>query len=102
MRGLLLSALLLLAALSRAQAQPACDERHRVVDQLERAYGESLIATGITGAGSLVEVYAARAGETWSILITRPGRLTCLVSAGEGWRASPLPLREERLEEEAL
>jgi hypothetical protein len=33
-----------------------------------------------------VEVLSTGDGETWSIIITSPKGMSCLVAAGEGWR----------------
>ena len=36
--------------------------------------------------GKLVEVLTNASGETWSIIITSPQGVSCLVATGEGWR----------------
>ena len=38
----------------------------------------------MTHYGGLIEVLANR--KTWSIIITSPQGMSCLVAAGEGWR----------------
>lgn len=69
-----------------AFAQPMCDTRERVLEQLANKYGEQVIASGVNNAGALLEILATPDGSTWTIIVTAPGGLTCLVSAGEGWR----------------
>lgn len=62
-------------------------------------YGEALSGSGVAnGGGGLIQVYANTESGTWTIAITVPGGLTCILSAGEGWStetvAAPKPGRE--------
>lgn len=41
---------------------------------------------GVTGGGGLLIVFESKAGETWSIAVRLPNGLTCLLTAGDGWR----------------
>ena len=77
-------ALLVAAA---AWAQPACAPRDQILGWLASAYREAPVAAGVTAGGELVEVLARPDGRTWTIIITTPKGLSCLVAAGEGWRA---------------
>lgn len=52
---------------------------------LANKYQEPPIAVGVTNAGGLVEVLTSKYGRTWTILVTSPHGMTCLVAAGEGW-----------------
>lgn len=87
----LLAAAMGIAALvsspSTTFAQPQCDRRDNVLAVLEDKYGESPVALGVTSNGGLVEVLATGDGATWSIIVTNPQGMSCLVAAGEGWRA---------------
>lgn len=69
-----------------AVAQPMCNTRERVLEQLADRYGEQVIASGVNDAGALLEILATPDGATWTVIVTAPGGPTCLVSAGEGWR----------------
>ena len=73
------------AAVAAQQAQ--CDKRAKVLDLLSQKYKESPVAIGVTTNGGLVEVLSAEEGGTWSIIITAPSGVSCLVAAGEGWQA---------------
>ncbi|MDJ0608810.1 MAG: hypothetical protein QNJ67_07515 [Kiloniellales bacterium] len=53
---------------------------------LARNHGETPAQIGVSNNGALVEVLTRPDGATWSILVTTPGGLSCLVAAGEGWR----------------
>ncbi|MFQ5776195.1 MAG: hypothetical protein ACE5GS_16880 [Kiloniellaceae bacterium] len=41
---------------------------------------------GVTAEGSLVEVLADATGGTWTIIVTSPEGVSCLILSGEGWR----------------
>lgn len=35
-------------------------------------------------------------GETWTVIVTTPDKIACLVASGEGWRQiKPPPSRDE-------
>ncbi|WP_299618662.1 hypothetical protein [Pelagibius sp.] len=84
---LALSAGLALVSTSGAAAQPQCDQRDSVLKILQQKYKESPVALGVTHNGGLVEVLSTGNGTTWSIIVTTPQGMSCLVAAGEGWRA---------------
>ena len=80
-----------LCALSPTQALPQqCDDRDAVLELLAEKYREAPVAFGVTNSGGLVELLTSAPdseGDTWTIVITTPMGLSCLVAAGEGWRA---------------
>ena len=57
-----------------------------MVEHLAKKFHEAQVAIGVTGKGALVEVLTTKDGNTWSILMTNPNGLSCLVASGEGWR----------------
>ena len=69
-----------------AMAAPQCDERDAVLKHLARKYQETPIAAGVTNTGGLVEVLVDAKGDTWTIIVSTPQGMSCLVAAGEGWR----------------
>ena len=71
---------------SGAMAQPQCNERENVLELLAKKYQEKPIAAGVTNTGGLVEVLTDTKGGTWTIIVTTPQGVSCLVAAGEGWR----------------
>jgi len=86
-----LASILVLAGMSpSAQAQmmvhggPVCGERTALIDQLKAKHAERPKAMGLTANGSVLEVLTAETG-TWSILVTTPQRVTCLIWVGEHW-----------------
>ena len=83
-RVALASAIILVS--QNAWAQQQCSQRHHVVEHLAKKYQEAQVAVGVTGKGALVEVLTTKDGGTWSILLTNPNGVSCLVASGEGWR----------------
>jgi len=74
------------AAAQTASGRPQCNDRKQVLDLLAQKYKEAPIASGITNNGGLVEVLTDAKGGTWTIIVTTPQGVSCLVAAGEGWR----------------
>lgn len=79
----------LLAASAPAIAAPQCHDRETVLAIMAKKYAEVPVAVGVSNSGGLVEVLAAGDGGTWSIIVTSPKGMSCLVAAGEGWRWMP-------------
>ena len=67
-----------------ANAQTVCGERASLLKQLEGNYKEALVSMGLASNGSIVELTKSDEG-TWTILLTSPKGLTCLIAAGEHW-----------------
>ena len=74
------------ATAQTATAQPQCNDRKQVLDLLAQKYKEAPVASGVTNNGGLVEVLTDTKGGTWTIIVTTPQGVSCLVAAGEGWR----------------
>ncbi len=72
---------------SAAMAQSQCNKRDNVISLLANKYKEAPVAVGVTNTGGLVEVLSTGDGNTWTIIVTTPQGMSCLVAAGEGWRA---------------
>ena len=71
---------------SAAEAQALCGQRDEMVAGLEKRYAETPVSMGLASNGAVVEVFASASG-TWTIIMTHPNGLSCLVVAGEGWEA---------------
>ncbi len=74
------------------QGAPAnCRARDSLLTQLEHKYGEVPVAIGVAG-GALVELLSTEDGTTWTIILTSPKGMSCLIASGEGWRPlAPVP-----------
>jgi hypothetical protein len=98
MRQTLLTLLLGLAGLALTSAPAAatstCAVRSTIVGQLADRYSETRRGIGMTGNNAVVEVFASDAG-TWTVTVTLPSGMTCLVASGSNWEdlAEKLPVR---------
>ena len=81
----LVSALLISFAFPVA-AQNLCGERVDIIDTLKKRYHEVPVSMGLSGNGGVVEIFASSKG-SWTILVTRPTGVACVVSAGEAWES---------------
>ncbi len=71
-----------------AMAQTVCGEREKFIDGLSSTYKEAPAAIGLASNGNVLEVLTSNGG-TWTILVTRPGGMSCVVASGEGWEDVP-------------
>ena len=85
-KSLLLGAVIAIYS-TTAFAQSQCNDRDSVIALLSSKYKEQPVALGVTNTGGLVEVLSTDQGDTWTIIVTTPQGLSCLVAAGEGWHA---------------
>lgn len=67
--------------------QTTCAERETVVAQLAERYGETRQSMGLGQNNAVVEVFASADTGTWTIVVTLPSGMTCLVASGESWEA---------------
>jgi len=79
----------LIACTPHAEAADGCAARGEVVAKLAQRFGETLRSVGLQRAEGIVEVYASEETGTWTILVTRPDGLSCLLAAGELWEEEP-------------
>ncbi len=87
-----------LPALPAAAQSARCAPRPQLLEMLEGRLGESRRAIGLTSSASVMELYASDASGRWSLVVTLPSGLSCLVGAGTGFEteiapASGLPTR---------
>lgn len=70
-----------------------CGNRTLVVERLTSKYGESRQSIGMAPQGRVVEVFASLETGTWTITVTMPNGMTCLVASGQSFE--PLDERVE-------
>jgi hypothetical protein len=81
-------------AVGTAQAQQVCGPRSIVVQKLKSELGEKPEAAGLTHSGGVIEILASRDG-TWTVIMTAPNGLFCLLAAGEAWELRGIDGKEE-------
>ena len=80
----------------QSQTQPQtqtqnCGQRPMVVEMLTGKYGETRRGMGMAANNTVMEIYASTETGTWTITITLPDGMTCLVGSGQGFE----PMAEE-------
>ncbi|MEE2944310.1 MAG: hypothetical protein VX444_03965 [Pseudomonadota bacterium] len=90
-------ALLLAAEMTQAQTQRHCAPRETVVERLADSYGETRQSVGLGRDNALMEVYASVESGTWTITVTTPTGMTCLIASGQSFEtfAEKLPLSDK-------
>ena len=73
-----------------ASAQPVCGTHSAVSDNLKKSYAEVPVSMGVTIGGGVIGVYASPK-VTWTLVITQPNGVSCLIAAGQDWEELPKP-----------
>ena len=78
-----------------AQTARNCAPREAVVKRLAEGYGETRQSIGLGANNAVVEVFASTETGSWTITVTQPGGLTCLVASGQSFEtvAENLPVK---------
>ena len=83
------------AQMARANAPPQCADRGQVVDILAQKYGETRRSIGLAANNTVMELYASTETGSWTLAVTLPDGVTCLMASGQGFQAvtEDLPAR---------
>jgi hypothetical protein len=84
-----LSLSLQLGASAPATAQSVCMTHAEVEKQLGTNFAESPIALGLASNGSVFEIFSKADGTSWTMVITQPNGVSCLLAEGEAWESVP-------------
>ena len=84
---------LLLHTAATVKAQPVCMPHDDFRVELHRNFSESPVAIAIASNGALIELYAKRDRSSWTLVMTRPAGISCVLVAGQEW--NDLQKREE-------
>ncbi len=88
----ILAVLAVLLAPSLAAAQSLCGDRGALLRHLERNFGERPVAMGVAAdGGAVLELVMTPSGSSWTVLMTLPSGLSCVVATGEHWQAVAPP-----------
>ena len=82
-----MAASLLFSSASQAQqvqGGSVCGERDKFLSHLGKNHKETPSAMGVTASGRVIEVLTSSDG-TWTIIMTHPNGMTCMVAAGQAW-----------------
>ncbi len=73
---------------TNAAPQTPCGPHGDVAKHLGSGFSENPVSMGLASNGTVIEVFASSSG-TFTILMTRPDGITCLMAAGENWEELP-------------
>ena len=93
-RPAIAAALLAATPAAEAETRQACAKRDQVVRKLEEKFGETLRSIGLHQSDGVVEIYSSEETGTWTILMTRPDGMTCLLASGQLWEQDAGPLQK--------
>lgn len=98
-RLLLLGLAGLSIAAPAAQAAQQCGKRDIVVGQLSDKYGETRRSMGLSANNTVMEMFASSSSGSWTITVTLPDGMTCLVASGQGFEtvAEELPAKGSKI-----
>lgn len=71
--------------LAPAQEAGRCGPREMGVETLKQQYREHKVAQGLTEEGLMIEVFASEDGSTFTVFLSLPNGISCVVSTGQGW-----------------
>jgi hypothetical protein len=78
-------------AFTPAMANTQCGNRENIISTLEKEYGETRRSAGLANNNGLLEVYASLESGSWTITLTMPNGMMCLVAAGQSYEEYPVP-----------
>ncbi len=83
------------AGTADAQQNRNCGPRELVVNRLAEGYGETRQSMGLGANNAVIEVFASEETGTWTITVTSPNGMTCLVASGQAFEelAEALPAK---------
>ena len=76
---------LVLSVLLVTTVEIGCGPRSDIIQSLLGMFGESLVSSGVSINGNIIETLVNKKTGTWSIILTRPMQPTCLVESGDGY-----------------
>jgi hypothetical protein len=68
--------------------QQVCGSHDAVLQALKGKYDEKPVSMGLANNGTIVQVLTSSDG-TWTIVMTAPNGVSCLLTAGDYWRNLP-------------
>jgi len=92
--GVCVAVITVAAASPASAARQVCSERTKFVEQLAVTYAENTVGLGLVNDGSVLEVLVSHNG-TWTILVTKPNGISCVVATGEAWEKLPAQMVRE-------
>jgi hypothetical protein len=89
----------LILAATAGHSAPHCGKRDVVLGQLTQTYGETRRSMGVAANNGVMEVFASATSGSWTITLTLPNGMMCLVASGQAYEAitEQLPAKGARI-----
>lgn len=88
--GLVAGVLTMAAAAARADEESVgCSHPKDIARLLSGDFSERPVAYGLQQDGTLMQIFASKTGETWTVVLTTPSGLSCIVAEGTRWENLP-------------
>lgn len=97
-----LTSMALITVAFLAACQPAysqgrvCAERGKMVYELEKNHGETRQSVGLQRNAGVIETFANLDTGNWSIIVSLPTGISCLVAAGEAFQIEPVKVKGQK------
>ena len=75
-------------------AEIRCLPRAALIDRLAGAYGEEVTGSGLQSTAQILEIWASPETGSWTIFVTRPSGISCIIATGEFWQDWAEPSEE--------
>jgi hypothetical protein len=86
-------ALATVAVAKPTAAAPLCEKRQTMLELLAKDYSEQPAAIGMVASGGVIELLTSASG-SWTLILTLPSGMSCLVATGDDWTAKPPQLAD--------
>lgn len=85
------------ASNARADApRELCGSHDAVMQTLNHKFAEKTVSMGLANNGTVVEVLSSPDG-SWTIVMTAPNGVTCMLAAGDHWQELPAQVAGQTL-----
>jgi hypothetical protein len=90
MKGLLAAATLVWSISPSSATTTVCAAHDAIVASLAENFQEQRESMGLTDGGMLIEIFVSDEGK-WTMILSTPTGLSCIIASGESWERMPKP-----------
>lgn len=72
------------SALAQSRTDGPCGGHVSVAEKLKQIFDEQPTSIGLASSGAVIEIFTSPVG-TWTIVLTNPQGVSCLMATGEHW-----------------
>ena len=91
MRIIVMMLIFAIFLISSADVFAQCRQHEQMVAELKREYNETVSSLGLNSKGVVIEILVSPTG-TFTIILTRPTGLSCVIAEGNSWEKVDPPL----------